>query len=397
MKTLEDKDFVESILKTKVISYEVTSGCKIGDNVAGSLKAITAIDDNGTKFHVVYKFIPENPSNFIINEKIFRTEHAIYKTVAPMMENFARSKGLTYSPAIPKYFSGFNNDCNDYIVLEDVRPSGYVMPDKNISRTYPEMSIILKELAKFHAVAYGMIQYEGESIFDTQELSSIYHERHTELTEPTEFDKMIHHNYEVTVDLMQDRLPELAKRMAPLIPRAGDIRRSTDFNPNYFATLIHCDLWTNNLMIKHDDKSGEPIDVKFLDFQFARRGNVFSELQYLIFTSTNSEFRKQHLIPSLSLYYDTFSATLKAMKIPCPVGFTQGFLIDEFKKCYLPGYVHMTFAIPLQIGVFVPPTKTDEDELFEAPVLVKHYYFSNDLTFQKLVELTEEFIDLELI
>ena len=49
--------------------------------------------------------------------------------------------------------------------MEDLRVLGYKMPNKYKGLTYPETSLIVKELAKFHAATYFLIHYSGEQIF----------------------------------------------------------------------------------------------------------------------------------------------------------------------------------------------------------------------------------------
>lgn len=119
-------------------------------------------------------------------------------------------------------------------------------------------------------------------------------------------------------------------------------------NLTEFVNFI-TDLWTNNIMMKNDN-NGNPIDIKFIDFQLTRRSNIFEELQYFIFTSTTPEFRKIHLTQVLMDYYQSFVNTLNLLKCPIPINFTKGFLIDEFRKCYPAAYKYLHFAIPLQLG-----------------------------------------------
>jgi hypothetical protein len=388
---LEDKGFVATLVNKTIISYEVKDGCGHGEGVAGSLKAITAVTESGEKLHLIFKSLPENPADWMISMGIFRTEHCMYRTFATLLREFANKHGMPdYKPAIPEYFSGFNNDKDDYLCIQDVRPLGFKMPDKTKSLTLKEMEIVLRELAKFHAVSYALIKYEGEQLFDHGDMKYVG-SKDSESWSLTE--SIMQFYFEETTKLMESRRPELAKHMAPLVPNAGKIQGSTRLNQNYFQTIIHYDVWTNNLMIKYDESNGEPIAVNVIDFQFLKRGNIFSELQYLIFCSTNPEFRKKHLISVLSGYYEEFARTLKALNCPHPTGFSKGFLIDEIYKCYRSAYVHTVFAVALQLG--------DPDvKLFDGPDLaatVRGQYLGSPLALERLDAVTTELIELGVI
>ncbi|CAG7829904.1 unnamed protein product, partial [Allacma fusca] len=116
-----------------------------------------------------------------------------------------------------------------------------------------------------------------------------------------------------------------------------------------FPVLIHGDIWLNNALFKYDPE-GNPTEVKFIDFQLTRRGNILEDLKYFFFTSTTPAFRKAHLYQSLDVYYNAFVGTLADIKCPVPIGLSRGFLIDQFDANQFSGYVFMGFALPMQLG-----------------------------------------------
>lgn len=126
-----------------------------------------------------------------------------------------------------------------------------------------------------------------------------------------------------------------------------------------FPCIIHGDLWVNNILLKYDAK-GKPVSLKFVDFQQTRRGNIYEDLIYFIFTSTTPEFRKQYLVQVLNSYYESFAKTLGALGAQIPIGFSRGKLIDTFYEGILAGYVYMAFAIPMQLADPVDPKEKAE-------------------------------------
>lgn len=61
--------------------------------------------------------------------------------------------------------------------------------------------------------------------------------------------------------------------------------------PTCYYSLIHNDLWINNIMFKYsneDEKNEEQlIDVKFIDFQNTNFGSVAKEFAFLVYTSVD--------------------------------------------------------------------------------------------------------------
>ncbi|OXA38998.1 uncharacterized protein LOC110861555 [Folsomia candida] len=370
---LTNKSFIEFLVGSRVTSWKTESACAAGDNMAGSVTAIKAKlatpslpKEKKDEVHLIYKQIPANPPDWIIQGQIFRKEHAVYRTVVPAMQAFASSRNHVYKSPLPIFFKGFNDDKSDYLVLEDVRPDGFKMVDKRRSLTFPEMTIIVEELAKFHATGYAFLRHEGAQILDTNADLNLLTKG---LFPPDEdgkdmYDGLIQLYFEVAADLVSSDLPELAARIGKILPEdAWKIRKNATKNPAYFETIIHSDLWTNNLLLKYESTTGiVPEAVKFIDFQLAQVGNIFSDLTYLVYTSTTPEFRRVHLHPLLGRYYDAFSTTLKSLTCPLPVDFSLGFLLDEFRACHVAALIHMTFAVPLQLGDMVGVEAEWEEE-----------------------------------
>jgi len=181
----------------------------------------------------------------------------------------------------------------------------------------------------------------------------------------------------------------------------------------YFPCIIHGDLWTNNILIKHD-LNGTPVDLKFIDFQQSRRGNIFEDLQYFLLTSTTTADRRQFLGQWLETYYLSFTKTLARIQCPNPPNFTRGFFVGEMWNCFLSGYAYMHFAIPFQLGTFTPIEGEIEEQLPESitssgpPPTIDEYSAALHAKFRKwmarspaarnrLLELTREFVDYGLL
>lgn len=400
-----DKKFLENILKESVTDFKVGAGCEAGDNVAGSLKSISAKTSSGKQAHFVLKQFPENmtqENSFVVFMKAFWRENSVYKTILPKMEEFAREHGLDYIAPVPKYYKGHNDDKNDYILLQDVRPDGYKMPSKLTSLTFEETSLTLKEFARFHAIGYALLRHEGNKIF--KEIDGFQYL----LQDPTmkaiievQFAEVIKLFYNVAASLLENRFPEGAQKMRKYSETSGKLYNTMEHLTDtvVFPTLCHFDLWSNNMLLKYNEQ-GKPEGVKLIDFQFMQRGNIFSDLHYTLYTSTTPEFRKQHLYTVLNLYYDEFCSTLETMNIPLPWGFTRAFFIDKFEAGIGSAFVRMTFAIPLQLGTITQTQKDEEDnekvETLHTEKGVRKMYEESPAAMERLEGLVKEMIERKI-
>ncbi|ODM88306.1 hypothetical protein Ocin01_18374, partial [Orchesella cincta] len=361
-----DKDFIESVLHEPVKDISIKAGCNEGDNVAGSLKSITASITSGEEKHFIFKHFPEEmtkENGFVVFMKAFWRENAVYKILFPKLEEFTKSRGFDYQTPSVKYYKGHNDDKHDYILLEDARPAGYIMPDKTISLTLDEMTLVMKEFAAFHAVTYAYLRDQGERVFkEVEGFQYFIQDEFLKQMIETTFVPIMKMFYDVAVEVVEKRYPEGAEKLKKNAEKNGELIHTMEHltDKKYFPAIVHFDLWCNNMLIKHDGQ-GRAVGVKFIDFQFMQRGNIFSDLHYFIYTSTTPEFRKAHLHTVLNVYYDAFQETLEKIKTPLPWGFTKGFFIDEFEAGIVSAFVRMTFAVPLQLGLISKTKKEDED------------------------------------
>lgn len=371
--------------------------------MAGSVQTLTITTTSGHTLHLIFKQILPDAPSWIVPAKIYRIEHAIYRTVLPALKDFSKAKGVSYSPPTPLYISGFNNDANDYLVLEDVREVGYRMEDKRLSLTLPQMEAVLKEFAKFHAISYAFLRHEGERIFEKgEDFGYLVHDSFEDGSDndgPDMFDTLIQVYFEAAAEVMGKRLPQLKERIEKIVPNAWRIRKLANSDGRYFPTIMHNDLWVNNILFKYDQ---DQISVKFIDFQFAHKGNIFNDLQYLFFTSTTASFRKAHLKGLLDTYYAAFTSELEDLGTPLPLGFSRGFLLDEFLGVWqLVGVVHMGFAITLQLGhvgaVVKDAVDQNEDEAMGDPLAIRQMIERSPNALQRFEELFLEAAELNVI
>lgn len=79
-----------------------------------------------------------------------------------------------------------------------------------------------------------------------------------------------------------------------------------------FQVLNHGDL-INNMLFKNDEK-GNPIDVKFIDFQLSFWGSPIADLMYFLLTSVRDEIKTAHFDELIAFYHKELIKSLKELK-----------------------------------------------------------------------------------
>ncbi|CAL8139617.1 unnamed protein product [Orchesella dallaii] len=362
-----EKSEIEKLVGEPITDFSSSSGSNKGDNVAGTLLALKVTTAAGKELNLVYKSFPsDNPEQrqYVVQFGIFRTETCMYEKVFPRLKELVALRKAAKNIELPtvKYISGFNDDQNDYVCLEDMRPEGYIMQDKFQSLTSAEVTLIMKEMAKFHALTYFMLRYDGERIFEEDDRVSKLKYNAFTIENPMMIEmgtRMFYGYMENTVTLLEDRDKSLAEHVKNFVGKHSrhSFHALTRFNSKRtdkesFPCIIHGDLWTNNVLFKYESSGGRdaPTQLKFIDFQLSRRGNIFEDLGYFFWTSTTPQFRKLHLDQMLSIYTKSFEDTMDQLDYPKPEGFSRGYVIDKFYQGMLGSYTFMPFALSLQMG-----------------------------------------------
>ncbi|CAH1995748.1 unnamed protein product [Acanthoscelides obtectus] len=104
-----------------------------------------------------------------------------------------------------------------------------------------------------------------------------------------------------------------------------DFKRDNFSEP--ISTLVHKDMWINNVMVRTKDQ-----DVKFVDFQCYTYDTPATDLIFFLCGSVRLEVLEKHFDDLLKYYHDNFVDTLNKLK--CDTSpFTYEYLMDEIAKC----------------------------------------------------------------
>jgi len=198
------------------------------------------------------------------------------------------------------------------LVMENVKKRGFVMFDKMRILPLDHFLLAMSNLAHFHGrwLAYRWMIEQGHlggeawsvdrfrSACDTQKRvpKLVYEQllngtaktviRILELEGKEDLIQNVRHFFSVTSRRQLDRF-------------MGNVTSSID-------TLCHGDFWSNNIMFKYNE-DGKVAETILVDFQLINYGHPAYDLMYLLYLSTDNEFRDQHMDECLQHYWTTLN------------------------------------------------------------------------------------------
>lgn len=248
---------------------ETTAGSKNGDNFLGVVSAVTVTgmrSINGVTKSDALHLICKAPPLSEIRKKnwksklVFEREIYIYTKLLPAFERFQREKGLNESDlflAYPKVYACDVDDANDMhvLIMEDLTMKNFKMWPKNELITLDHELLVLRELAKFHAVSFAMQQQCPNEFAEFKRLADLTYDVIINGSLKTHFDKVLEQtanqmNNQKHAEILQRFRKSYTKSVERLL--LGDI--STEF-----AVIRHGDCWNNNQLYEYGDASGDQV------------------------------------------------------------------------------------------------------------------------------------------
>ncbi|XP_063227076.1 uncharacterized protein LOC134533481 [Bacillus rossius redtenbacheri] len=320
----DGRDFLQRVLRASegdpglvVTGLEVSAACRTGDNY---MSAVTRVQVAGSSsggrpgaWSLIVKREPSNPAtrHMLRTGKVFANETAAYTRVVPRLERFfgasLRLPRCLHAACRPGSGDGV-------LVLEDLRPAGFLMPDRHRGLDAAHCRLALQELARYHALSLAMKQLDPEAFHITRSQISevIYVPEAAHIFGPS-----LENACRMAISglrLLAADDPPLQEAIRALEKRRGGIfqlmtRLVQPSEP--FSVICHGDFWLNNILFSY--KEGEVDDVRLLDLQVARYCSPAVDILHFLYTSTFREVRRSHGEALLRAYHAALNDAFRGL------------------------------------------------------------------------------------
>jgi len=198
------------------------------------------------------------------------------------------------------------------LVMENVKKRGFVMFDKMRILPLDHFLLAMTNLAHFHGrwLVYKWMAEQGQLGGEAWSMDKFKSALNTQKRAPKFVYNQLLNGTAKTVKRIlelegkEDLIPNVRHFFSVTARRQlgrfmGNV--STDID-----TCCHGDFWSNNIMFKYDEE-GKVNETILVDFQLINYGHPAYDLMYLLYLSTDTQFRDQHMDQCLQHYWDTLN------------------------------------------------------------------------------------------
>uniref|UniRef100_A0AC35G3M9 CHK kinase-like domain-containing protein n=1 Tax=Panagrolaimus sp. PS1159 TaxID=55785 RepID=A0AC35G3M9_9BILA len=164
-------------------------------------------------------------------------------------------------------------------------------------------------------------------------------------------------------------------------PKLGNLIRNTKFikyivlqshiDAGIPSTLVHGDLWNNNIIFKRDSNGFISNDVEaFLDWQIVQEGNIVCDFARLLTCSCEGDIRREAETYIFEYFVDCLNSELEKVGNP-PVSYTAKQLKEVYESVFIMHMMHPIFMMPLFFATktSIPEEKTIDEARIDRCIL----------------------------
>lgn len=336
----------------KLVSYSAYLATKTGDNYLSIIYATDILlEDPSTKhvelLQVMLKTIPRSEMRLeMINDLgAFRKEADVYSNVFPYLVQFQEDLGIPPELQVapwPKCYTLHVDGKTDFLAMENLRALGYRMGDRMLGLDFNHCSLVLRNLARYHAVTFAKFGGSRQAILE--QFPGLQHGMFQKDSKTAEMTgQFFSQSFRSTGDSLRKSGEELAaSRMEKLAAAdltsvmADLVEKDVEHN-----VILFGDCWVNNFLFKYEehDKAGRfPVGMKFLDFQLATPSSRLVDLFYFLMTSAKLDVLEKREGDLLMTYFAEFTGFASVLGVDTEAkGLTWEEFLKEAKKYRLYG------------------------------------------------------------
>ncbi|KAH8412700.1 hypothetical protein KR009_004844 [Drosophila setifemur] len=235
---------------------------------------------------------------------VFQKEIAVYQDVLPSLH-----EGL--AEVAPKCYYADKN----LLVFENLADQGYRMgAGRDGLLNYEQLHCCLKTLATLHAGSIIQEHKTGQKLTESQPKSVV----ENAYPSGVKSDHLRVVNFQNACKVIKEFIKQMPKYqtkldfiLANFTERMSFIFEAVKMSEVYRNTLLHGDLWANNIMFQYGKYGESPLQCRLVDFQLARYAPPVLDVLTVLTIPTSKQFRDAHLSELLAEYYRFMTEFLK--------------------------------------------------------------------------------------
>ncbi|KPU74451.1 uncharacterized protein Dana_GF27178 [Drosophila ananassae] len=235
---------------------------------------------------------------------VFQKEISVYRDVLPELQEAC-------APVAPKCYYADKN----LLVFENLADQGYRMgTGRDGLFNYRQLQCCLKTLAAMHAGSIIQEQRTGKKLPESHP-KAVVENAYPSGVKPNHV-RMV--NFINACNVLKEFIKQIPKYESKLDYILDNFTQKMSFifeavktSNVYQNTLIHGDLWANNIMFQYGKYGDTPFQCRIVDFQLARYAPPALDVLTVLTIPTSKQFRDQHLNELLAQYYSFMSEFLK--------------------------------------------------------------------------------------
>ncbi|XP_071450129.1 uncharacterized protein [Hetaerina americana] len=338
------------------IQLDIKLGTSDGDNYLGVVYSVkvtgqSGVDGDGDsrEARFVLKMMHPDPvaRKSLQSVNLFANEIKLYSRIIPAFRDFQiRRRGREAEDLlafVPRCFAAEGDGASDFILMEDLKASGFLMGDRRKGMDRDESTLAMRALGRLHAFSYAMKEEEPDAFgalsegivhaFFVPEKREMYHES---------FQKIGH----TALEAVRIHSPGSAKYLERWISK-GYVDGLTEIcqMKEPLSVINHGDVWMNNVLFR-----GTPArEIMLLDYQLIQYHSPAIDVLYVLYSSLKKSIRDEIYEDLLMEYHKALSSTLRELGVRDDI-LSMETLKDHFKKYAGYGLGLCLFLIPIFYG-----------------------------------------------
>ncbi|KAK7866697.1 hypothetical protein R5R35_003238 [Gryllus longicercus] len=370
VKLIEDfilPKILQELQGATILQHELRAMDGMKDNWASTMFEIKLDVQRKVKepLHAILKVMNEdkNVREKMKSHKQFFNEIHFYSTAMSLFTSVVAAEELkfTFDRLFPKCFCSYYNvnkkpeNYEDaYIVMENLKVRGFKLGNRT-SLDFKHCSLALQCLGEFHALSYFIKERVPDRFIN--EVVKPIHETNYDPSDRKTWNDMFGACEQRIIDAcdsesVRNRLRELATR------EPFDVFTELVQPQEPLAVLCHGDFLRNNVLFRYEN--GEPVEMKFIDFQTIRYASPTIDISLLLCMNTTHELRVAHWDELLQVYHNSLTNTLSSLlrkpKDHLDSRYSFDSFMADFRRHAVYGYL---IAIEFQLWMFAEESELE--------------------------------------